>query len=234
MLLQGLVRENPGGTDLHQIAAELALEDAVLMAAKVDLIAQCQRVEITASRIVAIKPGTAVALDAAVHLVIDKRAQVLVVKRALSASVTAIGMPCHYRHILEVAFAALVAHWTIMGVVDHQPFDHAGAELPRLRIVDGDASAIRDWRHASHHNLAALVILVLELLDRTLTTGAHRTQRGVPAKIWQVESQRETLLQQVVTILGDIGPAIDMDRRHFISRGNVSHGCAGRNHPRNA
>src|SRR5688500_1621623 len=144
MLLQGLVRENTGGTDLHQIAAELTLEDAVLMAAKIDLIAQYQRVEITASRIVAIKPSTAVALDAAVHLVIDERAQVLVVKRALPASVTAIGMPRHYRHVLQVAFATLVAHRTIMRVVDHQPFDHAGAEFPRLGIVDGDAGAIRD------------------------------------------------------------------------------------------
>ncbi len=182
------------------------------MAAEIDLVAQYQCIEITASRVVAIKPSTAVALDAAVHLVIDERAQVLVVKRALPAPVTAISMPRHYRHILQMAFATLVAHWAIMRVVDHQPFDHAGAELPRLGIVDGDAGSVRDGRHARHHDLAALVVLVLELLDRTLTAGAHRAQRGMPAKIWQVETQRKALLQQVFIIFGGIGPVIDMDR----------------------
>ena len=100
MLLQGFVGENTGWTDLHQVAAELAFEGAVLMAAEVDLIAQHQRVQIAPAGVVAVEPRAAVALDAAVHLVVDERAQVLVVKRTLPAAITAISMPGHYRHVL--------------------------------------------------------------------------------------------------------------------------------------
>jgi hypothetical protein len=119
MLLQGLVGKNTGRTDLHQIPAELALKSAILVTPKVDLVAQDERVEIASTRIVAVKARAAVALNAAVHFMVNKRSQVLVVKGSLPPTITAISMPGHDRHILQVTFAALVAHRTIMRMIEH-------------------------------------------------------------------------------------------------------------------
>ena len=99
-----------------------------------------------------------------------------------------------------MAFAALVAHRAIVRMVDHQPFDHAGAEFPRFRIVDRDARAVRSRRHAGHDQVAMRVFVVFELLHGALTAGAHRAQGRMPAEVGQVEPKRETGLEQVLTV----------------------------------
>ena len=175
--LECLIGENAGGADLHQVAAEFALERAVLVAAEIDLVAQHERVEIAAAGIVAVEAHAAVALDAAVHLVVDEGPQVLVAERALPDAVAAIVVPGHHRHVLQMAFAALVAHRAIVRMVQHQPFDHAGAKLRAPRGRRSRCGSVCGGRHARHDDLAALVVLVLELLDRALAARAHRAQR---------------------------------------------------------
>ena len=140
--LQRLIGENAGGADLHQVAAELVLEHAVLVAAEIDVVAQHQGVEIVAAGVVAVESHAAVALDAAVHLVVHEGAQVLVAERALADAVAAIVVAGHHGHVLQMAFAAFVAHRAIVRMVQHQPFRHAGAKLARLGIVNRDASAV--------------------------------------------------------------------------------------------
>ena len=49
---------------------------------------------------------------------------------------------------------------------------------------------------------------ILVLHQRTLATGADRTQRRVPAEIGQIEAKREAGLQQVVALLYVINFAV--------------------------
>ena len=81
--LQGFIREHAGRADLDEIAAELIFQHAVCVAAEEDGIAQRKRIQISPARIVAIVAHAPVALDAAVHLMIHQRAEILVAKRAL-------------------------------------------------------------------------------------------------------------------------------------------------------
>ncbi len=75
VLLERLVGEDAGGADLHQVAAELAFQRAVRVAAEVDVVVPAQDVEVAPAGVVAVEPHAAVALDAAVHLVVDERAR---------------------------------------------------------------------------------------------------------------------------------------------------------------
>src|SRR5215470_6618765 len=73
MLLQGLVGEDSSGTDFDQVAAEFVLQDAVFVAPEVNVVAHGEDIEIAPAGVVAIESDAAIALDAAVHLVIDER-----------------------------------------------------------------------------------------------------------------------------------------------------------------
>ena len=74
MLFQGFVREDSRGTDLHKIAAEFILQSPVLEASKINTIIYAKDIEIAATRIITIEPDTSVALDTAVHFMVEERA----------------------------------------------------------------------------------------------------------------------------------------------------------------
>ena len=76
--------KTPVGTDLDQVACEFVFENPVPVAAEINQVAQSERVEIRAARVFPIKPHAAVALNAAVHLVIQERPEVLIAERPLS------------------------------------------------------------------------------------------------------------------------------------------------------
>ena len=94
-------------------------------------------------------------------------------ERALAAMVAAINMAVHHSHILQMAFAAFVTHRAIVRVIHHQPFRNAGAKLSRLGIINGNPNPVFGGSHARHDNLAALVFLILELLDCALAARAY-------------------------------------------------------------
>src|SRR6185437_3684241 len=104
--LQCLIGKNAGRTNLHEVAAELAFENSVLIAPEVDLIAQHQCIQVPTASIITIKPRAAIALNAAIHLMVNQRAEVLVMKRAFAAMVAAVNMTIHHGHILQMTFAA--------------------------------------------------------------------------------------------------------------------------------
>ena len=109
-------------------------------------------------------------------------------KRALIEFITAIVVTRHDSHILQMTLAALIADGAVMRMIEHQPFDNAGAERGRLGVVDRDARAFRSRSHTRHDDLAVLVVLVFELFDGALTAGSHRPQRRMPAEIRQFET----------------------------------------------
>jgi hypothetical protein len=156
--------------------------------AEEDRIPRGESVQVASTRVVAIVAHAAVALDAPIHLLIHQRTQVLIAKRALVEFITAVVVTRHDGHILQMTLAALIAHGAVMRMIEHEPFDNAGAERGRLGIVDGNARAFRRRSHTGHHNLAVLVLVILELFDGALAAGAHRSQRRMPAEIRQLEA----------------------------------------------
>ncbi len=194
----GLVGEHTGGADLHQVAGEFALQSAILDPAEVDVVMGAVDPEILATGVILVVAHAAIAGDAAVHLVVDEGAQILILVGALGETVAAAVVAGHHRHVLQVAGATLFAHRAVVGVVGHLPLHHRLAELFRLFILDGDIGAIGGGGHAGHDQAAALVVGILILLHRTLAAGADATERRVPAKIGDVQPKGETGLQQVI------------------------------------
>ncbi|MOA56225.1 hypothetical protein D3C78_1801700 [compost metagenome] len=89
---------------------------------------------------------------------------------------------------------AFLTDRAVVRVVGHQPFDDAGAELLGLFVVDGNPAVVGGGGHAGHDQATAFVVLVGVLLDRALAAGADATERRVPAKIGDVEAERQTRL----------------------------------------
>ena len=210
-----LVREHAGGAHLHQIAGELALQHAVLLAPEEHARARAERLQIFAAGVVPVVANAAVAGDAAVHLVAEERAEVLIAPRALLASVAAHGVAGHHGHVLQVALAAFLAHRAVVRVVLHQPLDHLFAEVRRERRLDGNAHPVRLHRQrASHLQAPALIRLVRVFDNGAQPAGADRPQRGVPAEVGQLQMLGETSVQQVLPRLELVVLAVDVDARH--------------------
>ncbi len=147
-----------------------------------------EHTEVGAAGVVLVEAHAAVASDAAVHLVGNERAQLLVLVSTLGEAITALVVAGHHRHVLQVAVAAFLTDRAVVRVVGHQPFDDTGAERLGFFIVDGDPGVVGGWGHAGHDDATTGVVLVGVLLDRTLATGTDATKSGVPAEIRDVEA----------------------------------------------
>ena len=117
---EGFVGKDTGGTDFHQIAAEFAFQRAILKTAEINVVMDTECLKIIAPGIIVIETYAPVAGDTAVHFVIDKRTEILVIMGSFLASVTTKGVTGHDRHVLQMTFAAFFAHWTVVGMVSHQ------------------------------------------------------------------------------------------------------------------
>ena len=208
-----LVVEHAGGADLDEVAAELALQGAALGAPEVDLVAQAEHAEVAAAGVVVVETRAAVAGDAAVELVGDERAEVLVLEGPLAAAVAAVAVPRHHRHVLEVALAALVADRAVVRVAEHHELDHLGAEADGLLVEDVHPRALLRLGHAGHGDLALLVALAVGPVEAhgALAAGADGPQHGVPAEEGQVEAEREGDVEHVAALFGLVLGAVDDD-----------------------
>ncbi len=210
----GFVGEDAGRADFHQVAGEFAFQRALFRTAEVDVVVRAVDAQIFAVGVIFVVAHAAVAGDTAVHLVRDKRAEILILVGAFSKAVAAEAMAGHHRHILQVTVAALFAHRTVVRVVGHQPLHHAFAKLFRFAVVNGDKGAVGGRRHAGHDETAAGILGVLELLHRALAASPNASQRRMPAKIRNIKAQRETRLQQVVRSVHIIFFTVYMDCSH--------------------
>ena len=188
----GLVGEHTGRADLGEVAGELAFQHAVFDATEIHVVVGAIHAQVGAASVVLVVAHAAVAGDAAVHLMSDERAEVLVLVGTLGETVAALVVAGHYRHVLQVAVTAFLAHRAVVRVVGHQPFDDAGAKRLGLFIVDGNPGAVGGRGHAGHDDTTTGVVLVGVLLDRALPAGADATERRVPAEIGDVEAERQT------------------------------------------
>ena len=69
--------------------------------------------------IVAIKADTTVALNAPVHLMVEKRSEVLILVSAFFVPEPPVRMASHHCHVLKMARAAFIAHSTIVRMIGH-------------------------------------------------------------------------------------------------------------------
>ena len=189
-----LVGEHTGRADLGEVAGELALEDAVFNTTEIDVVVGTVYAQVGTAGIVLVVTHATVAGDAAVHLVSDERAELLVLVGTFGETVTALVVAGHYRHVLQVAMTAFLTDRAVVRVVGHQPFNDTGAKRLGLVVVDGNPGAISGRGHAGHDDTTAGVVFVGVLLDRALAAGADATERRVPAKIGDVEAERQTSL----------------------------------------
>src|ERR1700739_3357211 len=94
----------------------------------VDIVAETKCVQIVSARVFTIKTHTPLALNAAVHFMIHEGAEILIAKRSLAEAINTRTVTGHHRHVLKVAFAALVAYRAIMRMVLHQALNNGRAE----------------------------------------------------------------------------------------------------------
>src|SRR5581483_6490838 len=210
-----LVGEHASRADLGEVAGELALERAFLRAAEVNVRRRAEHVEIGAARVVFVIAHAAIARDAAIHLVRNERPELLIEVRALVEAIAPAVMAGHHRHVLQMAVTAFFADRAVVWMAGHHVFDDRLAERLGFLVVDRDVGAVRRRRHARHDDLADLVRLVLELLHRALAASADAAERGMPAEIGDVETQRQAGLEQVVGAVDLVLLAVDVDRRHY-------------------
>ena len=170
----GFVGEYAGRADFGEVARELTFQRAIFNTAEIDVVIRAENTQVGAAGVIVVIAHAAIASDAAVHLMIDERAQVLVLVRAFLEAITARIVASHHRHILQMAMATFLTNWAVVRVVDHQPFHHRSAELLSFSVFNGDIGVVGGWRHARHHQTAAGVVSIGVLLDRALAASAHR------------------------------------------------------------
>ena len=94
------VREYSGRADLNEITRKLTLQHAVLMAAKVHVVVGPLCSEVCSTRIVLVVADAAIARNAAVHFVVDKRPKILIYMSIFKAIVAAFLVARHDCHVL--------------------------------------------------------------------------------------------------------------------------------------
>lgn len=137
----GRVFEDAGRADFVEVAGELVLQDAVLLAAEVDGVAQVKRIKVAAAGVVPVEADAAITLNAAVHLMFEERAEVLVAEGPLPEAVAAGDMAGHHRHILKVALPPRRRRDS-RADGSTSALDDRGAECFGLRMKDRDPGSI--------------------------------------------------------------------------------------------
>ena len=182
----GFVGINARRADVDQVAGKGALQHSRGAAAEIDPAADAHHAQIPVSGEFLVVPRAAIALDAAVHFVLDQRSQVLVVVGALEAPVAAQAMATGNGQVLQQAVSAFVAHRAVVGMVEHEPFDDVPPEIHGFGIRGGNHHAVLGVDHAAH----------LDALDRSLRkghgtdpAGPHRSQGRVIAEARDHDAQ---------------------------------------------
>ena len=117
---------------------------------------------------------------------LDQRPQVLIVMGPFFPLKTSDPMAAGNGQILKQTMAAFITHRTIMGMVQHQPFDNVFAKVDGFRIRGGNHHAVLSLDHAAHLN--PLDRAVFER-NGTNPAGAHRPQRRMITEPWDHNPQ---------------------------------------------
>ncbi|CQR23337.1 Uncharacterised protein [Yersinia enterocolitica] len=124
----------------------------------------------------------------------DERAEILILVSPFAKAIAAETVAGHHCHILQMTVTPFFTDRAIVWVVSHQPFNHTLTERFGFTVINGNKGSISGWRHTGHHQTPTRVVRVLVLLYRTLAASADASQRRMPAKVRNIESQGETSL----------------------------------------
>jgi hypothetical protein len=182
----GLVGVNAGGTDIHQVPGKRAFEFIIREPAEIDAISDLHRPEVSVSGKFPVKPGTSVAMDAAVHFMLNIWPQILVSIGSLFAPVYSNGVSAGPSFVLQQTLSALIAYRAIQGVIHHQQFDYSFAELDCLFVRSRNHHPILSVDHATHLNALEWT---MDEFDGAHPARANRSQRLVIAKARNHDAQ---------------------------------------------
>jgi hypothetical protein len=100
-------------------------------------------------------------------------------------------------------------------MIGHEPFDDSFTKINGSLVRNRYSLIVGNGFHARHHQFSRGIIGIAEHFNSTLTACAHRTQRGMPAEVWQIETERKTSLKQVLAGLHLVWLIIDIESYHF-------------------
>ena len=133
-----------------------------------------------------IEPTASPAVDATIHFMLDKDAQILITISPLFSKIAPDPMAACNGHILEQTVAAFITDRAIMGMVHHEPLDHMLAEVDCLFIGRRNDHTVLGIDHAAHlHPFDR----ALQKLHRTHAAGADRSQAGMIAETRDDDAQ---------------------------------------------
>ena len=173
------VRVYAGGAYIDQVSGKGAFQPAGFAAAEVDPGADTHDAQIPISGVLLVVARTAVALDASVHLMLNQWAQVLIGMGAFEPLVAPHAMAAGNRQVLEQAVSPFIAHRAVMGMVEHEPFDHMFSEIHGLCIRGRNHHAVHGRDHTTHLDAFDGAFLKVDGAD---TAGAHGSQGRVIAE----------------------------------------------------
>jgi len=176
----GFIGEDTGRADVDEIAGKGRLQLTIAKAAVVDPSGAPHDPEIAAAGIFLIKADAAVALDAAVHFMGNVRSEILVAVGPLPAVIATDALSAGDGEILQLAFPPFVADRAVMGVVDHQPFEHLLAHRHCLGVGRRNDHPLLGREHAGH---LQTLYRAGDHLDCADPAGAGLSQRRMPAEV---------------------------------------------------
>src|SRR3546814_11311141 len=98
----GLVGEHAGRTDLGEVAGEFGFQRAIFGTTEVDVRSGAEYAQVGAVGVILVVADAAIARDAAVHLMADERAEILIQMRSLVEPVRAAEMTLHHLPLLTM------------------------------------------------------------------------------------------------------------------------------------
>jgi hypothetical protein len=128
-----------------------------------------------------IETRAAIAVDTTIHLMLQQGAQILIGIGSLMPLKAPDTMSSGNCHILQQAVTAFITNRAIMGMVEHQPFDHMFAKVDRLIIGGRYDHAVLGISHAAHLNPFQGS---LQKFNGTNTASTHGSQGRMITKPW--------------------------------------------------
>ncbi len=149
---RGLVRIDASGTEIDQISRKGALKRSVLISTEIGSMGKLHGAQVAIPRKILIKSAASPAVNTAIHLVLDKYPQVLIVVGPLLSEIAPESVASCNRQILGQTMSAFIADRAVMRMIHHQPFNHVFAEVDCLPVVRRDGHPIAGIHHAAHLN----------------------------------------------------------------------------------
>ena len=170
-----LIRVDAGGAEVDEVSGKGTFQRAVLVPTKIGTAGDLHGAQVAVAGKFLIETAAPLAVDAAVHLVLNEDAQVLVTVGPLLPGIAPQPVAAGHGHILKEAVSPFIADRAVMGVIHHEPLDDMSSEIHGLVVGGRDDHAVLGIDHAAHLNA---LDRSLQKFHRTHPAGADRPEAG--------------------------------------------------------